>query len=112
MSESEIDETARRVGFEAMKLLLQVAWADHGIAIEEARTVLTLAKDRCLSDDQMDELAACLAGKRRLPPPDMGLLRWHRDEVLALVMQLLAADRSIAEEEEAIVDEIRALLGS
>ena len=106
------DEVETRVAFETMKLLLQVAWADHGIAIEEARTVLTLGKERGLSDAQMDELAACLAGKRRLPAPDMGILRLHRDEVLSLVMQLLAADRDVAEEEAAIVDEVRAILGA
>ncbi len=64
--------------FELTKLLLQVAWADDAVAPKEAEALLAFGKKSQLTREQLALLAACLAGKAALPPPNFGFLKARR----------------------------------
>ena len=97
-------------GFELMKLLLQVAWADDDIAAEEADALLAFGKKHELTDDQLELISACLAGKAPLPPPNLGFLKSRRVDVLKAVKDLLTSDLRVAAAEDAILTQISTLL--
>ena len=96
--------------FELVKLLLQVAWADDDVASAEAEALLAYARKQDLSDDQLELLAACLAGRAPLPPPNLGFLKERRLDVMRAVKELLLSDLHVAAEEEAILGQISSLL--
>ena len=96
--------------FELLKLLLQVAWADDEVAVEEADALLSYAKRNQLSEDQLELLANCLAGRAPLPPPNLGFLKERRLDALRAVKELLLSDLHVAAEEETILGQISALL--
>jgi uncharacterized tellurite resistance protein B-like protein len=96
--------------FEVVKLLLQVAWADHELAGEEAQALREFAVQSNVSEADRATLEACLTGGERLPVPNLGLLREQRVEVLRAVRQLLKADARIHEDETALLDELTAAL--
>jgi hypothetical protein len=53
-----------------------------------------------------------LTGQAPLVPPNLGLLKQHRTDVLRAVKRLLFSDRELAEEEEEkLLAEIVGLLG-
>jgi uncharacterized tellurite resistance protein B-like protein len=95
---------------ELVKLLLQVAWADHDVAPAEAEALKSYARRRGLPPDELAALERMLTGRAPLTPPNLGLLKQHRTEVLRAVKELLLSDLAIAEEEEAILDQIASLL--
>jgi len=92
--------------FEIVKLLLQVAWADHELAGEEAQALRDFAEKAGVSEADRATLEACLAGTEKLPLPNLGLLKEQRIEVLRAVRQLLKADSRIHEEEEKLLEEL------
>ena len=94
-----------------MKLLVQVAWADHDVAPAEAEALLAYARKSGLSASQLSELADMLGGRVPLVPPNLGLLKQHRTEVLRAVKQLVLSDLEVADEEEDVLSQIAALLG-
>ena len=96
--------------FEVVKLLLQAAWADLHLAPEEAELILSHAGKVGLLPDQLELVRSCLTGKRRLPPPDLGMLRLHRDEVLEIVKRLFMADDQLVPDEEALLQEMEQML--
>jgi uncharacterized tellurite resistance protein B-like protein len=96
--------------FELVKLLLQVAWADDDVAPAEADALLGYARRSNLSEDQMDLFGACLAGRARLPPPNLGFLKDRRLDVMRAVKEILTSDLHVAEEEEAILEQVSSLL--
>jgi len=96
--------------WELMKLLLQVAWADDIIAKSERRLVLKLADKLALTKLQVEILEGCLDGKAPLPPPDLALLRDHREEVMQAAKHVAMADRDFAEEEQAMLQGLEAML--
>jgi uncharacterized tellurite resistance protein B-like protein len=96
--------------FELVKLLLQVAWADDDVAPAEAEALLGYARKHALGEEQLDLLGACLAGRAPLPPPNLGFLKSRRLDVMRAVKELLTSDLHVAEEEEAILDQISSLL--
>lgn len=96
---------------ELVKLLLQVVWADHDVAPAEAEALSAFARRRGLSDAEQAEVAAMLSGRAPLTPPNLGLLKSRRTEVLRDVKELLLADLELAEEEEDLLGQIAALLG-
>src|SRR5450432_334659 len=102
--------TDAQFAFELLKLLLQVAWADDDVAPEEAETLMVFARTQQLSQDQLELLSACLAGRAPLPPPNLGFLKPRRLDVMRAVKELLVSDLSVAEEEEQILGQISALL--
>jgi uncharacterized tellurite resistance protein B-like protein len=96
--------------FELLKLLLQVAWADDDVAPEEADALLAYARKSLLSQDKLELLGQCLAGRAPLPPPNLGFLKERRLDVMRAVKELLMSDLTVAEEEETILEQISALL--
>jgi uncharacterized tellurite resistance protein B-like protein len=96
---------------ELVKLLVQVAWADHDVAPAEAEALLAFARRSALKQDELTALSAMLSGRAPLVPPNLGLLKAHRTEVLRAVKELLLSDLEVAEEEEEILAQISSLLG-
>ncbi|HTA92868.1 MAG TPA: hypothetical protein VK745_24990 [Polyangiaceae bacterium] len=96
--------------FELLKLLLQVAWADDDVAPAEADAVLAYARKSLLSQDKLELLGQCLAGRAPLPPPNLGFLKERRLDVMRAVKELLMSDLTVAEEEETILEQISTLL--
>ena len=90
---------------------MQVAWADHDVAPAEANALLAFARRSALGDDELSALSAMLTGHAPLTPPNLGLLKGRRTEVLHAVKELLLSDLEVAEEEEEILSQIAALLG-
>jgi uncharacterized tellurite resistance protein B-like protein len=96
---------------ELVKLLVQVAWADHDVVPAEADVLVAFARRCGLTDAELTALQDSLAGRAPLAPPNLGLLKTRRTEVLRAVKQLLLSDLEVAEEEEEILSQIAALLG-
>ena len=95
---------------ELVKLLVQVAWADHDVAPAEAAALVAFARRQGLSQQELEALQAMLTGRAPLVPPNLGLLRQRRTDVLRAVKDMLLSDLKIAEEEEEILAQISALL--
>jgi len=96
---------------ELVKLLVQVAWADHDVAAAEADALLAYARRSGLSDADVKSLSDMLSGRAPLSPPNLGLLKERRTEVLRAVKELLLSDLEVADEEEEVLGQIAALLG-
>jgi len=99
-----------KLSFELLKLLLQAVWADGEVAEEEAEALHDYAVRAGIGDAEIETLDACLAGQQPLLPPNLGLLKGHRTEVLRAVKKLLTSDQRIHEEEEALLDQLSTLL--
>lgn len=95
---------------ETLKLLLQVAWADEQIQGDEAQKLKTYATSLSLPPAQMTELDGYLAGIAQLPPPNMGLLKTYRTDVLETLATLLGAGEDATEEERDMLAEIAGML--
>jgi uncharacterized tellurite resistance protein B-like protein len=96
---------------ELVKLLVQVVWADHDVATAEADALMAFARRQGLPDDELASLHAMLTGRAPLSPPNLGLLKARRTEVLRAVKELLLSDLHVAEEEEEVLSQVAALLG-
>ncbi len=96
---------------ELVKLLVQVAWADGDVAMAEQDALLAFARRNGLPQAELDGLQAQLTGRAPLAPPNLGLLRQRRTDVLRAVKDLLLSDLEVAEEEEEILSQIAMLLG-
>ena len=90
--------------------VLQVAWADDDVALKEADALLAFGRRSQLSEEQLELLADCLAGKTPLPPPHFGLLKERRVEVLRAIKELLGSELRVGAAEDAILEQISALL--
>jgi uncharacterized tellurite resistance protein B-like protein len=97
--------------YELVKLLLQAAWADGEVAVEEAEALHDFAVRSGVAGGELEALDGCLAGLSPLPVPNLGLLKTRRTEVLRAVQKLLNADQRMHEDEEALLAEISTLLG-
>jgi uncharacterized tellurite resistance protein B-like protein len=95
---------------EVVKLLLQVAWADHEVSPEEAEHLIGQARQAGIAEEHLAELRSYLSGDAPLPPPNLGLLKERRVEVLRKVKSLLQSDLEVAPEEDAILEQISTLL--
>lgn len=98
------------VSFEILKLLLQVAWADHRVQPAERRALLRLAELLGFGAEDRAQLATFLDGAKPLPPPNLGLLRAHREEAMAAARRLACADVQVLPDEKAIVRMLDELL--
>jgi hypothetical protein len=97
--------------FEIIKLMLQAAFADLHLAPEEAELIMGRAEKLGLWPNQLAVVRSCLEGKRKLPPPDMGLLRLNRNEVLWTIRELFLVDTKFVPDEKEFMHEIEQLLG-
>ena len=96
--------------FEVIKLMLQAAWADLHLAREEAELIMGRAEKLGLWPNQLAVVKSCLEGKRKLPPPDLGLLRLNPNEVLWIVRELFLVDTKFVEDEKELMEQIEQLL--
>lgn len=96
--------------FELLKLLLQVAWVDDEISPEESGALLAFARKSQLTGEQLELISACLAGKAPLPPPNLGVLKARRVDVLRAAKNLVVCDLRVGAAEETILEQISALL--
>ncbi len=81
-----------------LRLLVQVAFANDEISPAESRTILGAARERGVAAAEVAVLEAALAGKAPPPAPDLGMLRLHREDVLALAHEFAALDDDGGEE--------------
>ncbi|HXK20011.1 MAG TPA: hypothetical protein VNG33_19505 [Polyangiaceae bacterium] len=95
---------------ELVKLLVQVAWADHDVAAAEVETLMSFARKSGLPEAELSGLQAMLAGSVPLSPPNLGLLKGRRTEVLRAVKELLLSDLHLGDEEEEVLSQIAGLL--
>jgi hypothetical protein len=100
----------QRVQVETIKLLVQVAWADHEIAPEEVTFIIEAAKSANVSAHDVATLGEWLDDRMTLPPPDLGFLRKHSRQVIAAVSQLITIDDRIVKDELDALNQIRTLL--
>jgi len=105
-----ISESAHQFELEVLTLLVVVAWADQQIDDREVAVVLELARSSGASDVEIETLRAGLADRYLLPAPNFQLLRARRDEVMALVDQMIGADRQVVADEKAVRAAILRLL--
>jgi hypothetical protein len=101
---------AKVFALELVKLLLQVAWADHEVAPAEAEALLAYGRRSGLDEDEQRGLAAMLSGRAPLAPPNLGVLKERRAEVMRAVKELLLSDLAVADEEDDLLAQIAALL--
>lgn len=98
------------IAFELMKLLLQIAWADHELQKDEKETVRNLADALLPSDERLAQVEAWLEGREPLPPPDLGKLRAHKYDVMLEAKRVILADGKLATDEEQALLQIERLL--
>jgi uncharacterized tellurite resistance protein B-like protein len=101
---------SKAFALELVKLLVQVAWADDDVAPAEAEALLAFARRSGLAQDELQNLSAMLTGRAPLAPPNLGLLKERRTDVLRAVKDLLLSDLHVAQEEEEVLEQIAALL--
>jgi uncharacterized tellurite resistance protein B-like protein len=105
---SPIDE---RFYTELLKLLLQVASSDDHIDARELDALVSAGRRWKVPAPELDRLTQALATGKPLPPPHLGLLRQHPDEVLSTVHTLIHSDAQVHLAEEEMTAQIRELLG-
>ena len=110
MSSASPGVPPKAFALELVKLLVQVAWADHDVAPAEAEALLAFARRSGIRDVDLQGLSAMLSGRAPLAPPNLGLLKERRTDVLRAVKELLLSDLEVAEEEEEVLSQIAALL--
>lgn len=96
---------------EALKLLLQVAWADDQLDPKERAFVAALGPAWKVPEPVMQVLLDHLDRGKPLPQPNVALLRTKPDVVISAAEALIAADGVIDGEEMNFVDQVRELLG-
>lgn len=107
---AEPSASRAEVASELVKLLVQVAWADHDVAPAEADALMAYARRSALPEAELVALRAMLTGRAPLVPPNLGLLKQHRTDVLRAMKELLLSDLAIADEEEQLLSQVSELL--
>lgn len=95
---------------EVFRLLLQVAWADNEVEPHEADALRDLAERYRLCDEDLDRLEGYLSGEQQLPPPNLGLLKSRKDEVMIALQSFLLSDMAVVKEERELLAEIELIL--
>lgn len=99
-----------QIDLETLKLLVQVAWADHEVADEEKEHILTLARQMEAKEEEVESLRAALSDEGRLPAPNLEMLRGHYDQVMKSIDQLIHIDKHIVDDERAVRDAVAEML--
>jgi hypothetical protein len=99
-----------QIDLETLKLLVQVAWADHEVASEEADHILSLARQMEVHEDELKSLEQALSDEGTLPAPNLGMLRGHYDQVMKSMDQLITIDNRIVDDERAVRDAVALML--
>jgi len=95
---------------EVLKLLLQLAWSDDSIALEEVNFILGAAHSWGVPEKEVTEIKRYLEEYESVPAPDMALLRGRPDDVLEAARALIASDGHVAASETELLEELRVIL--
>lgn len=95
---------------EIIKLLLQVAWADHEVEEREVEHILELGKRASMSREELAALRDNLLNQKQLPPPNFARLREDPDAVMDAVRGLVGSDGFVVDDEAELMEEIHSLL--
>ncbi len=95
---------------EVLKLLLQLAWSDDTIALEEMNFLLGAAHTWGIPEKEVTELKRYLEEYESVPAPDLALLRRRPGEVMEAACALIATDGRIHASEKAMLAELRIIL--
>jgi tellurite resistance protein len=95
---------------EVLKLMLQLAWSDDRIDVQEVGTILGAARSWGVPEPEVAALKKALEGGVTLPAPDLGLLRGRADEVLEAARALIASDGKLQASEQEMLEELRLIL--
>ena len=96
--------------FEIFKLLLQAAWADMEIQDSERKMLLDYARNFAYTPEDLENIEGYLSGAAPLPPPNMSLLKEHKEDVIKITESLLKSDNVFDADEAEILAEIETLL--
>ena len=78
-------------GWEVMKLLLHIAWANEDMDERECTLIMNLAERLNLASHHLKDVRRCLNGLQALPPPSVTMLRTDREQVRQLAEQMVMA---------------------
>ncbi len=98
------------VNVEMLKLLLQAAWADGVLDEKERSAVSMLCRQWAIDAETTTMLLHHLQLGTPLPQPNLGLLREHRESVLAAARWFVGVDGVVDEAEKDFVDTVAQLL--
>jgi hypothetical protein len=101
-----------QVNVETLKLLLQTAWADDTLDPKEREAVAALCERWAVPEEVSRTLLERLDLGKPLPPPNLELLRAHRDVVLAAAEWFIGVDGVIDEQEKDFIATVSELLAS
>lgn len=101
-----------RFNLEVLKLMLQMAWSDGHIDMQEVGTLLGAARSWGVPELELAALKKGLESHEAPPAPDLALLRDHPDEVFEAVRALMVSDGKVDEAEQLLFEELRIILGS
>jgi tellurite resistance protein len=96
---------------EALKLLLQVAWANDELDPKEREFLVKLGKAWSVPSATLDDLLAHLDSGKPFPQPNLALLRTDPAKVMRAAEALISADGVGDAEERAFLEELKTLLG-
>lgn len=96
---------------EVLKLMLQLAWSDGRIDVQEVGTILGAARSWGVPEPEVAALKKALDGSARPPAPDLGLLRGRPDEVFEAARAIIASDGRLQAAEVEMLEELRVILG-
>lgn len=95
---------------EVLKLMLQLAWSDGQVDLQEMGTILGAARSWGVPEREVATLKEGLEGKAPPPAPDMALLRDRADEVLEAARALISCDGRLQAAETEMLEEVRIIL--
>jgi hypothetical protein len=96
---------------EALKLLLQVAWADDTLDPKEREHIARLGASWQVAADELSRMLEHLDQGKPLPQPNLALLRTRPDAVIAAAEALVAVDGLIDLQEKEFLVMVEELLG-
>lgn len=99
-----------QVNVETLKLLLQTAWADGALDPKERAAVAALCDQWAVPHEVATMLLEHLDLGSPLPPPNLELLRAHREVVLAAAERFIGVDGLIDEQEKDFLATVSELL--
>jgi uncharacterized membrane protein YebE (DUF533 family) len=97
---------------EVLKLMLQLAWSDGQLDMQEAGTILGSARSWGVPESEVASLKKTLDTQGPPPAPDLALLRGRSDEVFEAARALIASDGKLQAAEEEMLEELRLILGA
>lgn len=95
---------------EVLKLMLQLAWSDGQVDLQEMGTILGAARSWGVPESEVAALKEGLEGKAEPPAPDLALLRDRQDEVFEAARALIACDGRLRDAEMEMLEELRVIL--